>query len=92
MGLGMEDRLAAVGVEFVPVGFEVSGAQGSGFRTVIKRLSECAVQRRGHAQQPTLRSAVDGRHRHGDRQARRAGGAEPSVRGGVRAAIRLAGS
>ena len=48
VGLGMKDRLAAVGVEFVPVGFEVSGAQGSGFRTVIKRLSECAVQRRGH--------------------------------------------
>ena len=26
----------------------MSGAQGSGFRTVLKRLSECAVQRRSH--------------------------------------------
>ena len=43
-----KERLQAVGIDFIPVGFETSGAQGSGFRAVIKKLSECAVQRRGH--------------------------------------------
>jgi len=44
----MEDRLDDMGIKFIAMGFEASGAQGSGFRTVLKRLSECAVQRRGH--------------------------------------------
>jgi hypothetical protein len=47
-GARMVDRLDEVGVEFIAMGFETSGAQGSGFRTFLKRLSECAVQRRGH--------------------------------------------
>ena len=41
-------HLEAVGIEFVPMAFEVSGAQGSGLRTILKKLSESAAQRRNH--------------------------------------------
>ena len=47
-GVRTDEALAGVGIELIPMAFEVSGAQGSGLRTILKKLSECAAQRRNH--------------------------------------------
>ena len=44
----MEDRVRRVGKEFFPVGFETSGASTPQSSSLIKKLSEIGLQRRGH--------------------------------------------
>ena len=54
----MEDRVRRVGKEFLPVGFETSGASTSQCSTLLKRLSEIAHQR--GAPQGVLHPPVEG--------------------------------
>ena len=44
----MEDRVRRVGKEFFPVGFETTGASPSQSSSLIKKLSDLGLQRRGH--------------------------------------------
>ena len=44
----MEDRVRRVGKEFFPVGFETTGASTSQSSSLIKKLSDLGLQRRGH--------------------------------------------
>ena len=44
----MEDRVRQQGKEFFPVGFETSGASTSQCNSLLKKLSEIGLQRRGH--------------------------------------------
>ena len=44
----MEERIRRQGKEFFPIAFETSGASTSQCSKLLKKLSEIALQRRGH--------------------------------------------
>ena len=44
----MQDRVRRQGKEFFPIGFETSGASTSQLHSLLKKLSEIGMQRRGH--------------------------------------------
>ena len=44
----MADIIKARGYDFLPLGFELSGAPGSGWAIFLKKTSEIAHARRGH--------------------------------------------
>ena len=47
-GLTMEERLAERNIAFMPVAFEVGGAETGAWSKLLKQLSEIAHSRRGH--------------------------------------------